>query len=89
MFGQKLRFGGQQIAASRAFGAADFQQQRGNLVLHLDRMHHPSAVFPGAIDEKDRGRTDRDQHQESRREQQDLPNRAAARGVKCHECQAQ
>ena len=77
--------GGQEIAARGALGAADFQQQGGDLVFDLDGMHHPAAVLAGLVDEDDRGGADRDQHQKSRRKQQDLPNRAPARGIERHQ----
>ena len=75
---------GQQIAARRAFGAADVQQQGIDLVFDLDGVHHQAAVLAGLVDEQDGGGADRHQHQKSRRKQQDLANRAAARGVRRH-----
>jgi hypothetical protein len=44
-------------------------------------VHHPAIVVAGLVDENDRGHADRDQRQKSRRKQQDLANRAAARGI--------
>ena len=82
--GQKSRLGGQEIAARGAFGAADFQQQALSLVFDLDGVHHPAAVLARLVDQDDRGRADRDQHQKSRRKQQDLADRAPARGVRRH-----
>ena len=66
------------------FGAADFQQQTVDLVFDLDGVNHQAIVFPGLVDKHDGGGADRNQHQESRRKQQDLANRPAARGVRRH-----
>jgi len=41
-------------------------------------------VIAGLVNENDRGHADRDQHQKSRRKQQDLADRGSARGVKRH-----
>ena len=84
MLGQKPRFGGEEIAAGGTLGAADFQQNGVDLVFHLDGVHHPAIVVAGLVDENDGGHADRDQHQKSRRKQQDLANRAAARGINGH-----
>ena len=75
---------GQQIAARSTFGAADVQQQGVDLILDLDGVQHQATVLAGLADEQDGGGADRHQHQKSRRKQQDLANRAAARGVKRH-----
>ena len=84
MVGQKLRPECEQVAARATFGAANLQQHGVDLVLHLYGMHHPAIVLTGLVDENDRGHADRDQHEKSRREQQDLADRAAARGVNGH-----
>ena len=81
---EKFRSERQQIAARGAFGPADFQQQGVDLVFDLDGVHHQAAVLARLVDEDDRGGADGDQHQKSRRKQQDLPNRAPARGVRRH-----
>jgi hypothetical protein len=86
---EEFRSQGQQIAACGALGPADFQQHRVDLIFHLNGVHHQAAGFPGLIDEDHRRRADRHQYQKSRREQQDLPNRAAARGIKRHQCLTQ
>ena len=81
---QKARLGGQEIAAGGALRAADLQQERRKLVLDLDRMHDPGVVLARLVDEHDRSRADRHQHQESRRKQQDLSNGAAPLGISRH-----
>ena len=84
MLNQKAWLGSQEIAPDGAFSAADFQQHRVDLVFHLDGVHHPAIIIARLVDENDGGHADRDQHQKSRRKQQDLANRAAARGIGGH-----
>ena len=83
---QEFRSEGQQIAARGAFGPADFKQHGVDLVFDLDGVDHQGAVFPSLVDEDDGRCADGDEHQKSRRKQQDLPNRAPARGVNRHKC---
>jgi hypothetical protein len=45
---------------------SDFEQQRVGLAFDLERMDDPGVVVAGLIDEQDRRRADRDQHQKSR-----------------------
>ena len=59
VLGQEFRRRGQQIAARGAFGAADLQQQGGDLVFDLDGVHHQAAVLARLVDEQDRGCADR------------------------------
>jgi hypothetical protein len=75
----------QDIAACRTFGAADFEQQRVGLVLHLDRMDDPGAVVARLVDQQHRGGADHHQHQKSRRKQQDLQQRAPVPALRRHE----
>ena len=76
--------GGQQIAARGAFGAADLQQQGGDLVFDLDGVHHQALSSRALLTSKTEADADRDQHQKSRRKQQDLPHSAPALSVSRH-----
>jgi len=72
----------QQKAARAAFGAADFQEQRIDLVLGLDGMRDPAVIVTGLVDQEDRGDADGDQHGKSRHQKQDLADRAPARSIR-------
>lgn len=89
ILGQKSRLGGQKVAAGGAFGAADFQQQRVQLVLHLDGVNHPAIILAGLGYQYHGQGADRDQHQKSRRKQQDLAHRTPPRGRNRYKCLAQ
>src|SRR5262249_10557624 len=74
--GQEFRSLAQEIAPRATFGPSDFQQQGVGLVLDLKRVHDPSGIVAGLVDEQNRSGADRDQHHKSRRQQQDLTHRA-------------
>jgi hypothetical protein len=67
VFFQELGPAGQQIGPGRAFRAANFQQEGRDLILGLDRVQNPGIVFPGFVDQQDRGDADRDQYEKPRR----------------------
>ena len=81
VFGEKVRVGGQKISPRCTFSISDLQQQGRNLVLHLDRVHDPGVILSRLVDEDHRGGTDGNQHEERRRKQQDLTNRALSPGT--------
>src|SRR5579862_1006202 len=85
---EKALFFREEIAACRALGGANAQEQGRNLVFNLDGMHDPVVVFTRAVDENDRERADRDQHQESRRKQQGLPDGTSGRRSRQANCRA-
>jgi hypothetical protein len=81
---KKFRPRRQQVGARGAFGAADFEQKRVNLVFHLDGVDHTRVVFPQLVDKQRGGGADGNQHQKSRRKQQDLTHCAPTLGIRRH-----
>ncbi len=55
----------QQEAARGTLGAADFQQQRVDLVFGLDSVGDPAGVVARLVDQQHRGDADGDQHEKS------------------------
>jgi len=75
MIGEETRPECQQVTARRTLGAADFEQQGVGLILDLDGVHDPGAVTARLVHQQHRGHADPHEHQESRREKQDLSQR--------------
>jgi hypothetical protein len=73
MVDQEFLSRGQEIAACGAFGAANFEEERVGLVLDLNGMEDRGVVRPGLIHQQCGPGADGNEHQESRRKQQELP----------------
>jgi hypothetical protein len=82
--GLKIRQQGRKIAALHAFGAPQLQLAERYLVFDFHGVQHPACVVARLVDQVNRAGADHRQHHEARRKQQDLPNRAPARGIRRH-----
>ena len=82
--GLKIRQQCREKTALRAFGAAQLQLGERYLVFDFNGVNDPARVLPRLVHQIDRAGADNRQHHEARRKQQDLADRAAARGVRPH-----
>ena len=60
------------------------QLRERQLVFHFNGVENPARILPRPVHQMDRTGADEGQHDEARREQQDLSNRALALGVRRH-----
>ena len=85
VFGQKLRRPDQEISPCGTFGAPDIKQQCRDLVFDFDGVNDLAAVIARFVDKEHRRGRNRDKHQKSRSEQDDLPDCSFSHGFRRHE----